>query len=212
VDHPTREEWMEFIYGEAEPADRARLEGHLKTCSDCREAADRWTGAMAGLDTWQVNVPARPKRHARVVAALAVAATVLIALGFAVGRLAAPGRADVQTLRAELEPALRASLEKELTAKWDASLTAAQETLRQDVMAQVRKEMDDAQAATNTLLAEYARAFDDVRRSDLVTLARLTEQELWRTKWQVAVALANAPYSAPVATTGPPAGNEHSSQ
>ncbi len=213
MDHPTREQWMEFLYDELPAQERDRLAGHLESCAECREAVGGWAAAKDRLDAWDVAAPERPRAAGRRVAVAALAAAALLVAGVAIGWLAAPRGPDVKALRAELEPALRESLAEELTAKWEASLMASQEALRQDVLSQVRQEISEAQAGTNALLVQYAQAFDGARRNDLVALARLTEQELMRTKWEVAVALANAPGSEPPSGGTPERPkNSHSTQ
>jgi hypothetical protein len=44
--HPTEDDLIELLSGEADAADRVRIEAHVKSCDDCRQAWDDLTAAL----------------------------------------------------------------------------------------------------------------------------------------------------------------------
>ena len=198
MNHPTRGEWVEYIYEELEPPEQERLAGHLEACAECRRAVEDWQAVMGGLDAWELKEPARTVRVLPRLVRWAVAAAVLIAVGYGIGRLGGP---DVAALRAELEPAIREAVLQEVEQRWQASLALSEARLRAEMDEKAVEAASAASSAAAGLITEYAQALDSVRRSDLLALARLTDQELRRTKWQMASALA---YARPA--SGGPAG------
>ena len=175
MSHPTREQWTDYLYGECEPAEEARLTEHLETCPECRRAVDSWRGVMGGLDAYQVAAPARRRAWLPRLARWAAAAAVLIAFGYGLGRAAGP---DTEELRAHVESAMRA--------RWQADLAAAREELTRESEERARLTLETARSAAASLVAEYVQAFDNVRRSDLLALAAATGEELLRTRRQLA--------------------------
>jgi len=217
MSHPSREEWMDYLYGELDAARQDGMTGHLDGCEDCRKALSSWRAVMEALDSWKVRQPlwrAAPTRRAL---RWAAAAALLLALGYALGRLSAPPRVDIAALANRLEPALRKTLSQDMESRCQAAMAAAQDELRQEMLVQVRAEMKDqaaatleaATSATSSLLAEYAQSLESARRTDLLALANATEQELWRTRWQLANALT---YSQPATPASPNTGALHANQ
>ncbi len=172
---------MEYLYGELDRRTHSALEEHLESCDECRRAVAEWRGAMGELDAWQVEAKRPLVLWLRPALRWAVAALLLLAVGFGVGRVSSRGTADTEELRAE----------------WRAALADAESRLKQDIRADVQEDMNEmalatlsaAKADTTRLLNRYAAAFDSTRRDDLLTFAALTEQEFARTRRQMASVL-----------------------
>ncbi len=217
--HPTQEEWMGYLYGELDKKSRARLAAHLRACSECQGHVATWQGAMAELDSWQV-----PDRYSHVPrlrrgVQWAVAAMLLLGVGYGIARLSVPAP-DIETLRRSLQTSLRPSLEasirqelrKDLNAEWGDALRATRAQLHEDAVqlaaaassAMTRRFLTDfvksfeamrteERQAMVTLLGELeSRRFADYQqlRNGLETLAGLTEDEFLRTKQDVVRLLA----------------------
>jgi anti-sigma factor RsiW len=167
---------MDYLYDEADAAERRELERHLEACSECEQRVSAWRRTMDILDECTEPTAAGKPRVIRLrgLARWALAAAVLVLVGYVAGRVSAPGKADPAALRAEL--------------------AAVRQQVREEVLREARQEMDDKALATLTacrsmmeeMLQELAVSFDATRRSDMMTLAALTERELVRTQRQIA--------------------------
>jgi hypothetical protein len=106
--HPEREEWVPFIFGEADAGQKRQLESHLDDCAECRDEVQSWQRSLGRLDSWKL--PAVAKRRAKFVplAKWAAAAAVVLCVGFAMGRSTAHG--DTEKVRAAVERDLRGEL------------------------------------------------------------------------------------------------------
>src|SRR5262245_60602135 len=103
MNHPTREEWMAFLYGEH--AAKNQMKEHLATCDECQANVARWKHAMKALDTWRLT-SAPPMRSWQPAVKWAAAAVVILAAGFGFGRTVSPARIDPVKIRAAIEPSL----------------------------------------------------------------------------------------------------------
>ncbi len=63
MNHPTDDELIEQLSGDADPASRARLDAHLRECDDCRR---EWAGLSAALSIVDSTVPEPPDGFERV--------------------------------------------------------------------------------------------------------------------------------------------------
>jgi len=107
MNHPTPEEWMEFVYDES-PAS-GELGRHLKTCPVCQAHVAEWRKGMATLNAWPLAVrPARWRLPAGA-ARWAAAALIFLAFGYGFGRLSSPA-ADQKALVVALRQPLQQSL------------------------------------------------------------------------------------------------------
>jgi hypothetical protein len=170
MNHPKREEWVPYLYGEAAPEDRQRLKAHLESCGECRGEIEGWKRSLGRLDAWKL--PRARKADGMFVPLLkwAAAAVIVLTAGFGAGRLTAP-RVDAGKLRAAVEPELRRQLSQELAQV-------------------VRDEVNLAAAATLTasgkqageMIAVYAKALEARRTEDSqaihAALDRLASQRL----------------------------------
>jgi anti-sigma factor RsiW len=176
MSHPDRERWMDYIYQEADAAERRELEDHLATCAECERRVAGWRQTMDMLEECVEQEPVRPGRTIRLgtIARWAMAATILVLVGYVAGRVTTRDEDGLAAVRADLAH-VRAEL-------------------RDQVLEQAREEMDDKALATlaacrsmtEEMLAELAVSFDATRRNDMWTLAALTERELVRTQRQIA--------------------------
>jgi hypothetical protein len=193
---------MDCLYGELDRQAKARLMEHLRGCEPCRAQVETWRFAMHALDAWRLPQAQAPRPVLPRVARWAAAALVLVALGIGIGRLTAPVAPDVEALRTALEASLKASLapaiRDEVRQELNAACKASAGALRAEMEDLAVATLAASTTATERLIGEYARALDATRRNDLLTLASLTEQELLRTRRQMATALARAPTAAPV--------------
>jgi hypothetical protein len=113
VNHPGREEWMAYLYGEVKAAERSRLKTHLHDCPACQANLEAWQAARKSLNDWQL--PARAQRTAPAgwtfpMFKWAAAAIVFLCAGFVVGRITSAS-AKVEAVRAAIEPRLRLEFE-----------------------------------------------------------------------------------------------------
>src|SRR5437868_4081377 len=88
--HPHRDEWAPYIFGESSPEAARTLDQHLAECAECRSQLERWRRTLKRLDTWQVSAP-QPKRasYAQPGIRWAIAAGIVLGLGFGIGRFSA---------------------------------------------------------------------------------------------------------------------------
>ena len=174
MNHPTREEWMTFLYGELPPDSHANLEAHLHECPDCQRAVEGWRGTMSDLNAWKL----RPSRSAAVLAhpvfKWGLAAMLMVGLGLALGRLTALPAANINQLRAALVPAIRQQLQQEFAADLQAALTADDASLTNRFRQQLRTGLDQwaanhlnaATADTQRLLAGFFQTYQANRAED----------------------------------------------
>ena len=107
--HPEREEWVPFIFGEADAGRRRQLESHLDDCAECRDEIQSWQRSLGRLDSWKL--PPVVKRRTNFVPLMkwAAAAAVVLSIGFAIGRSSAT-HVDAEKVRAAVERDLRGEL------------------------------------------------------------------------------------------------------
>ena len=193
--HPTREEWMSFLYDEVPVENRAGLQSHLRSCSECRGQLNVWQSATRELDSWRL--PSRQRfvkqsgwaqwAAAAVIVGLAVIGSVRVtALSNQVKEL----RAEVQRAsQQDLNAALKLASEKAIeSANVDAQALVAAVTQRLE-----ERRLADQQAVLAALQKLSARHTEDFAslRKELETVAVFTEAGLQRTQNE----LANIGYS-----------------
>jgi len=120
----------------------------------------------------------------------AAAAVLLIAVGYATGRLSAPEPLDVEELKAALEGSLKASLEPairqdlivQLNEQWQSAFAVSSARLKEDLHQQVRRDLTEFAAQT-------LAASGTLTNQRLMELIRLIEAARIRERQQVAAAL-----------------------
>ncbi len=120
----------------------------------------------------------------------AAAAVLLLAVGYATGRLSAPQPLDVEELKAALETSLKSSLEPairqdlivQLNEQWQSAFAANSAQLKEELHQQVRRDLTEFAAQTLT-------ASGILTNQRLVELIRLIEAARIREREQVTAAL-----------------------
>src|SRR3974390_2222803 len=106
MNHPERDEWGPYLFGETTPEISLRLDAHLANCPECRLEIESWKRSLRRLDAWKLTPVTQPMAGRVPLLRWAVATMLVLAIGFAVGRLSTT-RANAATLQAMIEPALR---------------------------------------------------------------------------------------------------------
>jgi len=141
--HPQREAWVPYLTGEAAAETRNELAAHLRDCAECAAQVAAWERTMRALDAWKLPRHRPRSRVAPPILKWAIAAAVVLSLGFGAGRLSAPAAGSLKALRAQVENAARTSTEfrlqerQELGADLEAALAANRRQLTNEVHAQV---------------------------------------------------------------------------
>ena len=111
MEHPTKEELCEFLYQELDETRQLEVAEHVDRCEACRAMVTSWRATREAMQAWrlpdrtphiQPRRPSIPKEIAR----WAIAAMVLLTVGYGVGRLSTPRQPDEAKLRAELSAQL----------------------------------------------------------------------------------------------------------
>jgi len=112
---------------------------------------------------------------------IAAAAVLLIAAGYATGRLSAPRAPDMEQIRAALEPEIRQNLLDETKQYLQLGLASAYIRIKDELSQQYRQELSRvalrsvaaSNAVTNELLTEFIESFNEAQDHDrqLVTAA-----------------------------------------
>jgi hypothetical protein len=166
--HPEREEWIPYVFDEAAPADRQRLQQHLDQCTACRDEIAGWQRSMGRLDSWKLPAASRPRVTLAPALAWAAAAAVLILVGasFGLGRLTATRSAIVQA-RAAIEADLRTEFAR---------------TLREEMGRSAAATLEAAGEQTKALLGQQASAIENRHAENLrafsLALEKLEAQRL----------------------------------
>jgi Putative zinc-finger len=149
MNHPKREAWVPYLFGEAKPEARKELQQHLQSCPVCRAEIDSWKHSLDLLDAWQLPRAARPREAFSPVFRWAVAAAVVLVLGvgFTLGRLT-PFGGDQAKLREMIEPQIRQELRAEFV-----------QMLHQE-LAKTAATLEATGEQTKNWLAQYARSVD----------------------------------------------------
>src|SRR5690349_13587675 len=113
MNHPKREEWVPYVFGEATPDAARRLNDHLQQCPECREEITNWKSSMNRLDSWKVSGAKDPDRfHFSPLLKMAAAVVILLTVGFGIGRFSATNAA-AERVRKSIEPQIRQELRQE---------------------------------------------------------------------------------------------------
>jgi anti-sigma factor RsiW len=216
--HPTEEEWMSYLYDDANVTERAALTAHLAECADCAARIGEWQVTQKNLDDWRLDPQAtkprvleRRNRWRQPALTWAAAAALVLAVGFGLGRMTSA--ASVEKARAELRQEfaqlrsqdaefIRAELDKAASANLAASDNQTR-TLLADYASAVdlnlAEEHDAIYAALDKMDAQRVTDYVALKK-DLDTVAVLTDAGLRRTQQEL-IQLADA--AQPVAASHP---------
>ena len=168
MSHPTEPELMEFLYDELEPAQRVSIESHLRDCDACRQRVESWRHVRGAMQSWTIAdrkvdspwaTPARFHQFTR----YAIAASILIAFGFALARFTTRNPSNLAADPAVVET-IRAELKKDLSVQ----LTALHREYREGLDRRLRQ-----------LEAERLAEYQGLRQ-DVETVALRTQEEFLR--------------------------------
>lgn len=140
--HPSKEQWMDFVYGES--ADAPQLRAHLASCEQCRADVEAWRGTMRALDTWKPD-ESRARTGGATWVRWAAAAAVFFAVGIAIGATLRNGP-DV----AELQRSIQA-LEERASRERATTLAALRELEQRRVgdLIALRRDLEQVAVATD---------------------------------------------------------------
>jgi hypothetical protein len=153
MNHPTPDQWMAFLYGEATETERHDFGAHLRACPECAAKVKSWRASMNALDEWKLP-QASSARHQPAWRWAAAAAVLL--LGVVIGRFSLAREMDnrIAALRAEIRLTAAESAGTE-TQKW---------------LTDFAKELDDRRG---TDAASYIAALSHVDAQRSAEIARL---------------------------------------
>ena len=187
--HPTREEWMSYLYDES-PTDLRRLfQAHLRDCAACRAQIETWQGATRQMNEW----PMPPRRRGLPSAGLvrwAAAAVVVVLATVGVTNLLAMKR-EVSQLRAEVRVQLQGELDAALaqvTEQASQSATAEAQRLIVSVAQKLEeKQIHERQTLLTALQKLNAQRITDYAklRKELETVALFSEAGWQRAENQI---------------------------
>jgi anti-sigma factor RsiW len=176
MNHPTREELIEFIYGELSQDRNTTVACHLETCAECRAQTETWNSVRRELAVCSRpgghagQAPARRLRAAWLALRWAAAAAVLLLAGYGLARLATSAPAeDPAALRAAVAEELRAEL------RADFARFAAEQSARQDGYREAFTQ------ALGQIEARRALEYENLRR-DMETVAMRAEDQFENTR------------------------------
>lgn len=162
--HPNREQWMDYLYEECNPAEKSELAAHLKSCAACRGQFDTWRSAGAALNEYAVEARPQPTWRATPWLRWSAAAALFIAVGIGVGsNLQSRGN----SAQAQLIVDLRHRVEK----------SEAENARTQRLLVELSQTMAQNRAQDQAALVEVAREVAATRK-DVETVAIMTEAGL----------------------------------
>jgi hypothetical protein len=188
MNHPTREEWMSYLYDELTAEEHSSLAAHLAVCPDCKTQISDWRAARTNLDAWQL--PARPARVPlqRPLMRWAAAAALMIGIGFGAGRFATPATANAGKIRAAIEPEIRQQLRQEFTQLLRDELDKAASATLAASGEQTKRWFEDYAQALETKRTEDNQAIRDAFNklesqlfADVVSLKKDVDTVAWWT-------------------------------
>jgi anti-sigma factor RsiW len=154
--HPDRDEWVPYLFGEVDPQTRKNLASHLNACPECAEELRGWRKSLQQLDTWKAPSLHRPRVPVfRPVLNLAAAAVFVLGIGFGIGRWVSTNR-----LTPAMESSLRASLVPQL---------------REQVLADLQRQvasLDSARADEQHATAAWVEELRKQHENDFISLRR----------------------------------------
>jgi hypothetical protein len=207
MNHPTNEEWMEFMYEELPAARQDELRQHARSCAECAKQVDAWRSTMACLDKYAI--PARQRSAASFSSwgKWAIAAAILVLAGFITGRLSSNQSTEVESLKATVSH-LSARLDSEhallTNAVTEATIAATADTAR--LVAHYALHTETQQAQDQQTISVALKALDyriDRLSTGLATVAVNTQDSFEQTQEHI-LALASANTARPTE----PSGNE----
>jgi len=157
MNHPKREEWVPYLFGEARPDAARVLKEHLRDCPECRQEINDWQRSLNRLDSWKLPAANKPRPNFAPFLRLAAAAAVVLAAGFGIGRSISIN-AQAEQVRKAIEPEIR-------------------QQLRQEFAQMLHDEMDKAETQR---LADFVAL-----KKDVDTVAVMTDAGLRRTQRQL---------------------------
>lgn len=191
MNHPTREDWMAYLYGEIRREAKGQITAHLDACDECRANVAAWRQAMLALDAWQVPT-AQPRRHWAPLVKWAAAAAVLLLAGFGFGRGLSPTPVNAAAIRAAIEPSLKHSVEaelrpklaREMQEKWQTDLATAHVKLAAEFRKEAQEQLANVADATlaaatadaDRLLGEFAKTETEKRAEEKQILLTLLKE------------------------------------
>lgn len=169
----------------------ANLKRRRSSSHPPQEVVNETLAQLAQAQCAPVGVAARPKKaFTWSVPRLAAAAVVLLAAGYAIGRITTP-KPDVEQLHAALLPSLAASLEpviragvvEETTQRYEQAMVAAYIQLRDELTDQYRADLDRfavqtfaaSNSVTNQLLGQLIEAVKTTQQQDRQWVATALE-------------------------------------
>jgi hypothetical protein len=193
--HPTREEWMSFLYDEEPTDNRAALQSHLEACAECSARLQTWQSATRELDNWRLPSRRKVVRRGTFVRWAAAAAVIGLAT-IGADRIATLNN-EVRQLRAEMQRSSQNDFHSAL-AQAAEHATRSANAEAQAMIAAVAQRLEerrlaDQQATFDALQKLNARHTEDFAsmRKELETVAVFTEAGWQRAQNQ----LANVAYS-----------------
>jgi hypothetical protein len=215
MNHPTNEEWMDYLYRELPDAHRQRLEAHLSACAVCHETVARWRSAVRSLSTWQLTNATPANSAPSLALKWAVAAVLVFGFGLCAGIVLARAHRPLQTTALMAKPAssrldnldtLRAEFSRELAQMREQLLESArQENLRllANLAGQVQAARQEDRQVLQAICQELEQKMETQvswLRHDLETVAIKASDQLYWTRQklgQLALAKSDAPAAPP---------------
>ncbi len=162
MNHPKPEDCVQYLCGEIKPDLRRQLEGHLEGCAECREELQSWKRSLRRLNAWKLPRTNTPLELLAPFLKWAAAAALVLGLGFGFGRVTAR-QADLDTVRARVEPEMRREFAQMLRQEIDKSSATT--------LVQAQRQAEEVGAAYYALL-----------KKDLDTVAINTDVSLQQTE------------------------------
>lgn len=162
---------------------RLKLISQIEPTSETTDRAmERVRNTLTGKEKGREDSDTRVRQFLKKpIAKLAAAAVLLIAVGYAVGRLSVP-QPDMEQLHSALETSLRASLTDQMDRRWQSAFAANCIQLKDELHQQVRRDLTEF--AVQTLAAS-----NSLTEQRLIKLIELIEAARMQDRRQVAAAL-----------------------
>jgi len=180
--------------------DENQIEHKLKVLSQIEPSSEATGRAIQRARDTLINKKSRQSASTRIwikifkspIAKFAAAAVLLIAAGYAIGRLSAPEPPDMKELKAALEISLKASLEptirqdliEEMNERWQSAFAAGRAQIKEELQRQVRRDLTEFAAQTlaasgtltNQRLMELIQLIEATRRRERQQIEAAFEQ------------------------------------